>query len=133
MGQIHLTIEEYDDLRTSIRTRDEEITNLKAQLAAKKKEDTGDSEASLVALLRVGIPVIQFAVANCDPLTVPGWPYEELEEFGRGLLDIPTCSDQETALGEELRTVAREIAVIEVARAQKPVPVVEPTETSEDT
>jgi len=122
MGQVTLTLEEFSDLQQSIKIRDEEIIALKRRLDAARDSATTNDEAKLVALIRLGLPIIQFAVANCDPLTVPGWPFEKLETFGRNLPSIPTLTEQEEALGHELQTVPREIAVIEVARAQKPTP-----------
>lgn len=130
MATVTLQIDEYDDLRTAIRLRDEQIADLTHRLDAKLDADQGERERALLTLLRAGLPIIQFAVANCDPLTVPRWPFEGLERFGHLLIS----SGVDPVLGQELQTVAGEIAVIELARSHRPsTNVADVTETLEGT
>lgn len=45
----------------------------------------GEDATTLVAALTAAIPIVQFAVASHHPLTVRGWPYQALHDFGAAL------------------------------------------------
>jgi hypothetical protein len=120
MGQITLSLEEYDALRAKQRHLQGLINKAEAERDTALTQDPTGRIPTLTAALIDAFEVIRFAVGNLDPRTIRDWPHKSLDRFANVLKDLPGASHiaRETAI--EFRTFAYEAALLERDRAEHP-------------
>ena len=78
------------------------------------------SQAELVALIDLALPILRFAVANLPPETSPGWPYKELRALGETIARTAGVSADTRAVAEDFAARSGEIEPYEVERGTRP-------------
>ena len=120
---VTLPLAEYTVLRGEIDAGLARIVELTAKLAEAGLHDPSGRVPELVSVIRdLALPIVQFAVANLDPLTVQGWPLSELERLASAIVKVPGCDTREQEMVIAFREFCREIGVAEEIRAQRARP-----------
>lgn len=125
MGQITLTVEEWQALVQGKRDAEArcaglttQIADLQIALSDKDGTDSGTTKALLEALMAAR-DVIRFSVANYPPEAVKGWPHEALKRFADVLDSAPGATQDHKDMAVDLRAFAREAAAIEDMRKRR--------------
>jgi len=103
MASVTLTGVEYDELKNARRDAENQVADLRHQLAAAKLI-SGDPFiiAALTEITRKALDVVRFAVGNLPPETVVGWPSPALREIAVRLPMLPNYSPDDAEVAGEL-------------------------------
>jgi hypothetical protein len=99
-AKITIGIDDYNGLRSKIEALSLELGQTKVSLDQARLGDGAADARRLAEALGHALKVIQFAIANLHPLTVRGWPYEDLRALGNLAPDLP-------GVDESFRQVAK--------------------------
>jgi hypothetical protein len=126
-AQVTISLDELDELRGRLRKAHEDNAALSADMRAAEIASAGDRADGLLATIRQGLVVVRFAVANLDPETIRGWPWEALHGFAGSLSALPGATDLDRELAIELRAFSRACERREIERTGRPLAVSAPT------
>lgn len=117
MGNVSMTIEEYEDMKLQRYTAENEAARLQKELvAARMLSSSGESLEALTKLTRDSLAITRFAIANLPPETIRGWPYETLREIASKLPLLPDYTVDDRDLSGEMIAFAAECQRHEVRR-----------------
>lgn len=97
MTTLQLPLETWEEKNRQITRLQEEIGELKAQ-RTRRILRLDEIMPVLVTALEESLELVAFGVANLDPLTVRGWPFQSLREFGALLTELPLDDERINAL-----------------------------------
>lgn len=86
---VTLRLEDVDNMRKQIAALEAELSDAQKHVEAARMGEPGSDVNLLVLAVQSALPVVQFAVGHLDPLTVRGWPYEQLHAFAKLLPALP--------------------------------------------
>lgn len=114
---VNLTLDDYNALQLAKVTAENEAASLRKQLAdAKLDVDSSGIVRKLTTAARDMLHVVRFAVANCPPETVHGWPFDKLVEISRHIEALPDATSDDVSFAIELQKFAFECKKIELQR-----------------
>jgi hypothetical protein len=122
-----MPLDEYETLRRAVQEAEKENAALRAQLE-KVNLSADDAVPKLATALNAALPIVQFAIANLDPDTVRGWPYETLRTLADTLQTVPGISAQTREAWIEFKKFASEAENRETERRTRPRAVAPATE-----
>jgi len=115
---VTLTLGQLQELQTKIVALEKEIADARRTIDSGRLGDPESSARALSTTLTDSLAVVRFAVANLDPLTVRGWPYDELRRVGAAIATLPGVSDFVRELSNTLVEFANRAEGWEQARAE---------------
>lgn len=87
--KVEITLADLDKLEAAGKLQNARIVELERQLAEAKLADPTGVLKDLHAAFHDAMRIVQFAVANLEPTTVRGWPYEALAALAEAIDRIP--------------------------------------------
>lgn len=129
---LSIKLADYDALRDQVKNADhrvaevrKEVDALTQQLAAAKVADPSNVIQGYRSIIDDLVMVLQFAVANLDPMTVRGWPYPSLRAVATKVETLPGLAPYNVELPIPLREFsysAEYYEEVRKARTQHAVP-----------
>lgn len=115
-AKLEMSLADFQQLQT--RMQDLERKNVELQkLADDVRLEAGGSEAGAFKdAFSLAMQIVRFAIANLDPLTVRGWPYETIREICLHLEARPAIDASARETVTDLRVFATECEKWERAR-----------------
>jgi hypothetical protein len=105
-AKVELTLGELQELQGAKALAEQETAEIKRQLETAKGVDGDERVAKVSKFARHCLEIARFAIANCPPEVIKGWPYEAL----RGLCDtidaLPDFSTSDRDMAIDLRSFA---------------------------
>jgi hypothetical protein len=111
-----LSMDDYNALLAAKAKAEQETVEALKQLEAARFVDGDTRVARMAVFARDCLTLARFAVANCPPEMIKGWPYETLKRVADGLCELPdyTAGDRDMAI--DLISFARDCEKYEVSR-----------------
>jgi hypothetical protein len=108
---------EWEEVRSARAKVEEELAEVKAKLQEARLGGNDADTRRLAEALENLYPVVQFAMANLDPIATRGWPHEALAQFAKLLPDLPISPFIRESTND-LRMFARNASEWEQARKE---------------
>jgi len=119
---VQITLAEIDALRDRITTLELDLQTVQLELAetkAKGAEVNRDIRVRIERTITAAMEIVRFAVQNLPPQFVVGWPHDALATFARCLEMLPTTTDHDKELCQELLTFAGEASELAKERRSR--------------
>ena len=107
-AKIEITVEMLDTLRNQIREAEDRAVKAEKETARVAALDVTERIPRLLDTVAMALPIVQFAIGNLDPAT-RGWPYRELFNLGKLLLETPGVTQTVREFAMEYQAVSREM------------------------
>ena len=115
-AQITLSMDDYQLLLDGKKKAEEETAEVRKQLEQARFVD-GDARVALVTkFARDCLTITRFAVGNCPPETIKGWPYETLVRVAKQIENLPDYSIADRDMAIDLESFARDCEKYELSR-----------------
>jgi hypothetical protein len=111
-----LSMDDYNALLAGKAKAEQETAEALKQLEQAKFVDGDARVARVTAFARDCLTLAQFAVANCPPEMIKGWPYDTLKRVADGLVELPDYAIHDRDMAIDLRSFARDCEKYEVSR-----------------
>jgi len=115
---VSIKYSEYERLRTGLDNASSKIAELTKQLEDARLIDPAGTIKQYNIALCAALKIVQFAVANNDPATVRGWPFEALRDIARMIKELPGIPRNFDELPLVFEEVAERAASYEATRQQ---------------
>lgn len=117
---LNLSLQEYNDLQAAKTRAEAETAEVRAQLEAAKFINGDERVAKVTAFARDCLTLARFAIANCPPEMIRGWPYEELRRIADTIDVLPDYSLSDRDMSIDLHSFARDCEAHEIRRRAEP-------------
>lgn len=116
---ITINLSQYDQLRGELRDATANAYALQKQLDAARLGGADGLAARYHQAFHTAMRVVQFAVANCPPETVAGWPHVDLAELADTLLTLDNVDRHLAEAAPEFKLFAGQAANYEAFRKNR--------------
>ncbi len=113
---VTLSLEDYQALQHAKTQADNLTADTRKQLEVAKFVDADERVAMVTAFARDCLTLARFAIANCPPEVVRGWPYETLRSIAQKMSVLPDCSYADEEMAIDMLAFAREVEQHEIRR-----------------
>ncbi|KKM17116.1 hypothetical protein LCGC14_1679000 [marine sediment metagenome] len=117
-AKVEVTLGDLNALQDKKRAAEQELADAKTLITELELRGDDSVEKKLSDALNAAIIVVQFAVANLEPLAFRGWPFEALRELAEALPHLPGVHDRVKEISNTLVVFAARAADWEDARAR---------------
>lgn len=117
---LNLSLEEYNALQAAKSRAEAETAEVRAELRAAKFIDGDARVKAVTAFARDCLTLARFAVANCPPEVIRGWPYEVLQRVANTMEDLPDFDLSDRDMAIDLLSFARDCEAHEIRRRAEP-------------
>jgi hypothetical protein len=111
-----ISLDDYNALLAGKAKAEQETADALKKLELARFIDGDARVRSLTRFARECLTLAQFAVANCPPEMIKGWPYETLRQVADGLAGLPDYSIIDRDMAIDLVSFARDCEKYEVSR-----------------
>jgi hypothetical protein len=114
--QLTISLDEYNALVASKAQADQETAKVRKQLEIAKGVSSDERVARVTKFARHCLEVARFAVANCPPEMIKGWPYQALRGMCDTIESLPDFSTNDRDMAIDLRGFAADCEEHELRR-----------------
>jgi|SRR5215469_14386771 len=130
-----LSMEDYNNLQAAKAKAEQETFEALKQLEIAKGVDGDARVAKIAKFARHCLEIARFAVANCPPEAIKGWPYEDLRALCATIEALPDYGPNDQSMAMDLLEFAadceeRELFRRGVAQPKRQVVKLPPVDTS---
>jgi len=111
-----LSLEDYNNLQQAKSAAEQETAAVRKELEIAKGVSGDERVAKVTAFARHCLTLARFAVANCPPTEIKGWPFEVLRKLADTIDVLPDYSLDDRDLAIDLRAFARDCEELELHR-----------------
>ncbi len=115
-AQVTIKLSDLNSLRSKIDELELELSDARKHVDQARLGGDDSHTRRLATAVNHAITIVSFAVATMDPLTVRGWPYEDLHGLGDILPDLAGVSDARKEIASGFRLFAKRAKEWELAR-----------------
>lgn len=113
---VTLSLEDYQALQSAKAQAESLAADTRKQLEAAKFIDGDTRVVEMAAFARDCLTLARFAIANCPPEVIRGWPYETLRRIAQKMAVLPDCSYADEEMAIDMLAFAREVEQHEIRR-----------------
>lgn len=117
-----MTLADYQELLNARKRAEQEVADVREELARAKLVDPTNTIAGLTKFARDCLTVAQYAVANLPPELNKGWPYEALIRVCENIDVLPDCSTNDRDMAIDVINFAKDCEDHEIRRRNAPRP-----------
>lgn len=117
-AQVTVSLSDLQTMQNRIAELELEVADARKRVDEARLGDEGSDVQRLVAAFNHALPILQFAIANLHPLTVRGWPADDLLKLAALLPDLPGIDESIRETATDLKMHARDCASWEKSRAE---------------
>lgn len=114
--EVKLSLAQLRQLESDKQDAEHKVIALQQQLATAQLADPSGVVTTLRAALEAARQIVAFAVANCPPESVRGWPIQALRDLAEAYLRVPGISTDNEQQALDWKIFASEAAAVETQR-----------------
>lgn len=115
---VNIPLADWTQTRQQIEELKKQLSDAEREIEQARLGDTRSEARRLAVGLDLAIHIVRFAIGHLDPLTVRGWPHQQLYDLANMLADLPGIDPMSAELAGDLKLFARQAREWEEARAR---------------
>lgn len=124
-AKLEVTLADWQALQSRVDAAEADTRKIREELVAARAADPQGRIMQLAAFSRDCLTITRFAVANCPPEVIKGWPHEALTRIAANIDALPDAGVDERDMALDLINFANDAKALEIRRKAeyvKPTP-----------